>query len=122
MDLTVTKLYQTIKDPDVSARDLWKACDAFINSKKNINITDSNTGQTFLHVLTGHGGHVVKPNGVPVVYLMAISGVDVNARDHNGDTCLHKAARASKSYRVVEALIRCVSIFPDKHGKLKYVA
>lgn len=106
MDLSRTKLYKTIKDTSTSATDLWKACDDYIQSKKDLNITDSNTGETFLHVITGHGGHVVTSRGVSVVYLIGSSGINVDARDRFGDTCLHKAARVRKSWRVVEALIR----------------
>ncbi|XP_052282717.1 uncharacterized protein LOC127879738 isoform X1 [Dreissena polymorpha] len=107
MDLSKTKLYQAINDPSMSAVELWRACQLYITSKKNVNIMDSSTGQTFMHVLAGHGGHVLNPSGVAVIYLMAGHGLNLDARDNVGDTCLHKAMRVPDSYRMVEALMRC---------------
>lgn len=107
MDLTKTKLYRAIKDPNISSSDLWNMCNEYVNSKKNINITDNVTGENFLHVLCAHGGHVTTAWGVSAVYLMASSGMHLDARDQLGDTCLHKAARVPGAFRIFEALMRC---------------
>ena len=106
MDLSKTKLFKAIFDPKVKEFDLLKLCHDYIDSKKNVNLTDDVTGQTFLHVMCGHGGKMRTPWGVPVIYLMASSGLNLDARDIEGDTCLHKAARTPGSFRIVIALMR----------------
>ncbi|WAQ98893.1 hypothetical protein MAR_023266 [Mya arenaria] len=107
MDLSKTKLYKAIKDPSLSASEVWRMCKEYVSSRKNINVMDRTSGETFLHVLAGHGGHVLTPWGVSTVYLLASSGLNLDARDTHGDTCLHKAVRVPGSFRVVEALMRC---------------
>lgn len=108
MDLTRTKLHRAIRDASISSKTLWDMCNDFVKSKKNVNITDNITRENFLHVLAGHGGSLTTPWGVSVIYLVASSGVHLDARDRLGETCLHKASRVPGSYRVVEALMRYV--------------
>ena len=106
MDLSRTELYRAIKNPSVSNNALWTLCYDFVNSKKDINISDNVTRQNFLHVLCAHGGQLTKAVGVKVIYLIGSSGIHLDARDNVGDTCLHKAVRVPGSYRIVEALMR----------------
>jgi len=106
MDLSKTKLYQVICDPQMTGQEIWAACKEYIAARKNLNVVDRATGHTFLHVLAGAGGNVLTPQGVSAVYLMGSSGLNVDARDNQGDTCLHVASRTPGSFRVVEALLR----------------
>lgn len=119
MDLSKTKLYRAIKDPKTSIRELWEVSNDFVNSKKNINIKDSLTGENFLHVLASHGGQLTSSCGVTVIYLMASSGIDLDTRDRLGDTCLHKAVRVKGSYRIVEALMRYIFLFSPSFSDTK---
>lgn len=107
MDLSKTKLYRIITDPASTAADIWKCCHDYIHSKKDINLIDKDSRETFLHVLCGHGGCLCPPWGVPAIYLMASCGMNLDARDALGETCLHKACRSDDSFRIVVALLRC---------------
>ena len=106
MELRKTKIYNGICDPSVSMDTVWNMFNDFILTKKNINIQDTVTGKTFLHILADNGERFTTPAGVSVVYLVASSGARLDLEDDNGDTCLHAVARVPGTYRFIRALMR----------------
>ena len=106
MELGKTKLYSAICNPDVSVESVWGMFYDFIITKKNINLQDSSTGKTFLHILADNGQKFSSPAGTAVVYLVASSGAFLDVEDNDGDTCLHTVARVPGTHRFITALMR----------------
>ena len=106
MELRNTKIYNAICDPDIPIDSVWNMFSDFITTKKNINLQDTVTRRTFLHVLAENGQRFTTPAGVSVVYLVASSGAHLDIEDIEGDTCLHTVARVPGTYRFICALMR----------------
>ena len=106
MELRKTKIYNGICDPNVSTDSVWNMFNDFLMTKKNINLQDTVTGKTFLHILADNGQRFTTPAGVIVVYLVASSGARLDIKDNEGDTCLHAVARVAGTYRFIRALMR----------------
>ncbi|XP_063433311.1 uncharacterized protein LOC134715207 [Mytilus trossulus] len=103
--LRETKLYQYIATKSLD--ELRTECYNHISSGKDVNIKDSDTGETYLHCLCDQMERFMDENGVSIIYILACKGVDLDIQDNLGETFLHKIVRMPGAYRALVAAVRC---------------
>ncbi|KAL3866693.1 hypothetical protein ACJMK2_043974 [Sinanodonta woodiana] len=106
MSLRRSKLYQSIYDPSQTASVVWEQCFDYLSNKKDINIRDEENGGTILHALVENDDKFRSAVAIQVIYLVASSGLDLNVKDKEGNTCLHYVVRKKGAYRFMVALLR----------------
>lgn len=87
-------------------------CIKHVQSGKNINLRDQDTGETYLHLLAHYVERFRSPRGTSIIYIMASKGIDLDLADNDGDTFLHRIMREPRTYRAVIAVIRFVAPLP----------
>lgn len=109
MNLRKTKLYKTISSgsPDAVMKSLWD----YLKSGKDVNIRDEESGGTLLHLLVDYGERFCEPDTIQAIYMMVCKDIDIDARDTDGETALHKVMRKKGTYRIMMAIIRFVVWF-----------
>ena len=102
--LRESKLYESIASGNLEQ--LRTECFNHISSGKDVNVKDSDTGETYLHCLCDRIERFIDQNGVTIIYIMACKGVDLDIQDNLGETFLHKIVRVPGAYRALVAAIR----------------
>ena len=72
---------------------------------RDVNFRDE-SGRSYLHVVAEHADKFRDPRAVPVVYQLCVAGIDVDAKNADGDTCLHMVVKREGTYRIIVALLR----------------
>ena len=72
---------------------------------REVNLKDAG-GRTFLHHIAINADKFSPAQAVPVVYQLALAGIDLNAKDEDGDTAMHKLVKYEGAHRLLIALIR----------------
>lgn len=107
---TQTELYKSIckGDPDGVFKALNYYCPySGVMTGEDLNIRDTVTGGTYLHLIMQKAELFKDPPTVTVIYGMACMGIEVDAKDDDGNTCLHLVVKKEGAYRILIALMRC---------------
>ena len=72
---------------------------------RDVNFKDDKH-RTYLHVVAENVEKFRDQRAVPVVYQLCVSGIDVDAKNIDGDTCLHLVVKHEGTYRIIIALLR----------------
>lgn len=107
---TQTQLYKSICDED--AEGVFKALNFYcpysgVVTGEDLNIRDTVTGGTYLHLIMQKAESFQEPSTVTIIYGMACMGIEVDAKDDDGNTCLHLVVSKEGAYRILIALMRC---------------
>lgn len=122
MTFEKTPLYKAISNASTPA--LQAALEAIsVMSKTEINQRSEETGNSFLHVVVLAAATATKLHGslrplIPVVYRLASTGIDVNATNTMGNTCLHVSCFKAGCEELCEHFIK-IGVDPsivNKHG------
>ncbi|XP_033750903.1 uncharacterized protein LOC117335091 [Pecten maximus] len=100
-----TRIYKILADGCLS--EISSECIKHVQSGKNVNLRDEDTGETYLHLLADYIDRFRSPQGVCVIYIMACKGIDLDLLDNEGNSFLHRIMRKPHTYRAVVAVIRC---------------
>lgn len=100
-----TRIYKILADECLSQ--ITSECIRHVQSGKNVNLRDEDTGETYLHLLADYIEHFRSPHGVSVIYIMASKGIELDILDNEGNAFLHRIMCKPHSYRAVVAVIRC---------------
>ncbi|CAI9733959.1 Ankyrin repeat [Octopus vulgaris] len=73
----------------------------------DLNIMDPYTGGSYLHLMIENAHLFKDPPTVTVIYGMACMGINIDAQDFEGNTCLHNVMEKEGAYRILVALMRC---------------
>lgn len=106
---TQTELYKSIckGDPDAVFKALNYYCPySGVMTGEDLNIRDTVTGGTYLHLIMQKADLFKDPPTVTVIYGMACMGIEVDAKDDDGNTCLHLVVKKEGAYRILIALMR----------------
>ncbi|XP_060065525.1 uncharacterized protein LOC132545870 [Ylistrum balloti] len=100
-----TKIYKVLATGCLS--EVSSECIKHVQSGKNINLRDEDTGETYLHLLADNVDRFRSPQGTCIIYIMASKGIDLDLLDNEGNSFLHRIMRMPYTYRAVVAMIRC---------------
>ena len=103
MEFEETRIYRAIVEEPVG-KVANKVLD-LLKCGRDVNLRGSD-GSTFMHVLVEHWEKFSDPRALPVVYQLAYAGIDINAQDDRGETCLHKIMRKDGAAKIMVAIMR----------------
>ncbi|ELT87281.1 hypothetical protein CAPTEDRAFT_193999 [Capitella teleta] len=83
----------------------WKEVAALVNEGEDVNLRGA-YNETYLHVLAAPRPDDAIPHVEAIAYVLSEGGVDVNAKDQEGNTVLHVSAMNDMNHRLAAALLR----------------
>lgn len=92
---------------DISAEELLQAGMKFYLSGGNFGARDAITDETYVHLIVDKLAVFSRADRVGFLYLLCCKPVELDAKDCNGETALHRVVRHSGTHRMIACLMRC---------------
>lgn len=107
MLLHETHLGKAILSDTATSEELVQAIFKFYTDGLDFGMRDSVTNETFVHLVVSKPEVYSRPDRVGILYMLSCKTIDLDAKDHTGETALHKVVRYKGVHRMITCLMRC---------------